>query len=179
MAEKRRNPLGPTGEAVRANVTRLREALNLTYAQLSRKLDEIERPIPALGLRRIEAGDRRVDADDLVALALALDVSPITLLMPQTQRAEDVTPILKHEVPAWMLWSWLGGHASLTRDNGDEDHRRRANVEHRIRAIPPWDYSFRSPDDFVEELTTTVSPSDLVRLMRAVADDMEKSRGDD
>ena len=47
----------------------LRERTNLGYAQLSRKLKEAGRAIPELGLRRIEDGDRRVDVDDLAALA--------------------------------------------------------------------------------------------------------------
>lgn len=83
MAE-RRNPLGPTGETVRANVIALRERKNLTYAQLSRKLKAAGRAIPELGLRRIEDGNRRVDVDDLMALAEALEVWPIALLMPAT-----------------------------------------------------------------------------------------------
>jgi transcriptional regulator with XRE-family HTH domain len=72
---------------VRANLQRLREAQNLGFTKLARILDEeIGRPIPELGLRRIESGDRRVDVDDLMALAAALDVSPATLLMPDDCR---------------------------------------------------------------------------------------------
>jgi hypothetical protein len=40
-------------------------------------------------LRRIEDGDRR-DVDDLMALAGALDASPITLLMPETAKRNDL-----------------------------------------------------------------------------------------
>lgn len=54
----------------------------MVYAELSRKLAEMGREIPPLGLRRIETGERRVDVDDLVALALALDLSPLALLLP-------------------------------------------------------------------------------------------------
>jgi len=52
----------------------------MSYAELSRRLTEQGRPIAALGLRRIEAGERRVDADDLVALASVLEVDPGKML---------------------------------------------------------------------------------------------------
>ena len=63
-------------------VRRFREDRRLGYAELSRELAEIGREIPPLGLRRIETGERRVDADDLVALAFVFDVSPLALLLP-------------------------------------------------------------------------------------------------
>jgi len=110
MAEKR-NPLGPTGDAVRANVERLRQAQNLGYAKLAAVLKETGREIPDLGLRRIESGDRRVDVDDLLALAVALGVSPITLLMPAVHSAEPQDHVEASAVPvpitAEHLWGWL------------------------------------------------------------------------
>jgi transcriptional regulator with XRE-family HTH domain len=116
MAEKR-NPLGPTGETVRANLQRRREAQNLGYTKLARILEEIGRPIPELGLRRIESGDRRVDADDLVALAVALEVSPITLLMPAVIAANDRVTItgVRDELYADQVWSWLTADGPLPR----------------------------------------------------------------
>jgi transcriptional regulator with XRE-family HTH domain len=114
MAEKR-NPLGPTGETVRSNLQRLREAQNLGYTKLARILEEIGRPIPELGLRRIESGDRRVDADDLVALAVALGVSPITLLMPEADKKDSPVTITGEELElhASRVWTWLSGEDTL------------------------------------------------------------------
>jgi hypothetical protein len=71
---------GPFGLAVARNVRRFRG--DHSYAELSRRLKQVGRPIPPLGLRHLEAGSRRVDVDDLVALAIALDVPALTLLMP-------------------------------------------------------------------------------------------------
>ncbi|MGO9100438.1 MAG: helix-turn-helix domain-containing protein [Mycobacterium sp.] len=71
---------GPVGMIVARNVRRLRG--DTSYAELSRRLDELGRPIPPLGLRHLEAGARRIDVDDLVMLALALDVPPMTLVLP-------------------------------------------------------------------------------------------------
>lgn len=100
---------GPTGETVRANIIRLRTERNLSFTELSEKLKDLGRHILPLGLRRIEAGTRRVDADDLVALAVALDVSPITLLMPDTATSGarvEVTGAEK-KLTAEHVWEWL------------------------------------------------------------------------
>jgi transcriptional regulator with XRE-family HTH domain len=63
-----------------ANVKHLRQARGLTYKELAEQLGHAGRPIPVLGLARLERGERRVDVDDLVALARALGVTPHELL---------------------------------------------------------------------------------------------------
>ena len=131
MAEKR-NPLGPTGETLRANVIALRERKNLTYAQLSRKLKAAGRPIPELGLRRIEDGDRRVDVDDLVALAAALEVSPITLLMPSTADADEIAATAVGAVTALRLWQWLAAEMPLAGDTPSDV------FGFILRSVPNW-----------------------------------------
>jgi transcriptional regulator with XRE-family HTH domain len=108
MAGKK-SDLGPTGVSVTHNVRRLRAAHGLTYAELSRRLADMGREIPPLGLRRIESGERRVDADDLVALALALSVSPVTLLMPGSPNGDSGVEVtgLVEPCPAERWWGWL------------------------------------------------------------------------
>jgi len=77
-------------------VKRLREAKRLTFVELSRRLlEEHERHIPTLGLRQIEARRRRVDADDLVALAATFGVSPMDLL---SATEPDDGPVSRSEV---------------------------------------------------------------------------------
>lgn len=63
------------GQRLAHLVAERREAERLTYVDLSKLLAEHGRPIAVLGLRRIERGERRVDADDLVALARVLRFS--------------------------------------------------------------------------------------------------------
>lgn len=70
----RRNPPGQTGERVRVNIAHFREARGMTMLGLSERLKQLGRPIPPLGISRLENGDRRVDVDDLMALAEALDL---------------------------------------------------------------------------------------------------------
>ncbi len=100
-------PLGPTGDAVRKNIAHLRGRMPVT--ELSARLEAVGRRIPPLGIRRIESGERRVDADDLVALALALDVSPATLLMPETDSPEAPVELVSvaEPVDAHSFWNWL------------------------------------------------------------------------
>jgi transcriptional regulator with XRE-family HTH domain len=73
---------GEVGDRVARNLRRLRERRNLTLQALSERLSELGRPILASGLSKIEQGDRRVDVDDLAALANALDTVPSQLLEP-------------------------------------------------------------------------------------------------
>lgn len=103
----KKNPLGPTGDTVRENVLRYRTRLNLGYADLARRLEELGRPIPVLGLSRIERGERRVDVDDLMALAVALGVSPTSLLLPDTTGSGDPVTATGIAGTAADLLGWL------------------------------------------------------------------------
>jgi transcriptional regulator with XRE-family HTH domain len=115
----KKNPLGPTGDTVRQNIKRAREARGLSYAALSRMLAEAGRPIPTLGLSRIEEGQRRVDADDLVALAVALRVNPSALLLPPTVEGDaDLTG--RGTVPAVDAWDWADGNRPLVNPRDDD-----------------------------------------------------------
>lgn len=89
---------------------------DLGYAELARRLKANGRGIPELGLRRIEEGKLRVDADDLAALAFALDVSPITLLMPSTTDADGVVAMSAGTATAQQFWRWLAAETPLTGD---------------------------------------------------------------
>lgn len=125
MADKK-NPLGPTGEHVRSNVARLRGRMQ--YKELSERLAELGRPIPPLGLRRIEAGERRVDADDLMALAVAFGVPPNSLLLPHVDPGEALAATAVGEVDFQELWHWADGimplHGADTETAGQRSERR-------------------------------------------------------
>src|SRR5664280_168285 len=74
--------LGEVGWAVAHNVKALREARGLTQTDVSDRMRAIGRPLLPTGVLKVEQGARRVDVDDLVALALVLDVTPNDLLGP-------------------------------------------------------------------------------------------------
>lgn len=139
---QKRVPLGATGERVAANIKRLRGSLQ--YKELSEKLGKIGRPIPALGLRRIEAGERRVDVDDLVALAVALGVSPLTLLLPADGNSALASPItgVNRNVGHNVQWMWARGDEPLTVPDGREEAER-SRLEFSITAKPTIDSRVR------------------------------------
>ena len=127
-----KRPLGPTGETVRANITRLRAFRRLGYTELSERLKDLDKRISPLGLRRIENGARRVDTDDLFALAVALGVSPTTLLIPNTDHGGEqvaATGITEECTPE-KLWKWL-----RIEDFVDPQVEP---LEFRLAALPEW-----------------------------------------
>ncbi len=123
-----KNPLDTAGKAVAANVKRLIEDQNLTYVDLSERLTKLGRSIPTLGLRKIVAETRRVDADDLVALAAALGVSPVTLLMPWVAADSSVT-VARADFKASVLWEWLIAEWPFP---------GQSLTEFFSKALPPW-----------------------------------------
>lgn len=105
---------GPAAKTVAANLRRLRGARGISTNQLSALLTKIDHPIAQSSISNIEAGRRRVDVDDLVALAAALDVSPVTLLLPASDPGDRV-PIVGKIKAGWEhAWRWMHGETSLT-----------------------------------------------------------------
>lgn len=103
-----RSELGPTAQAVAAAVLRHRERMGWGYARLSRELTKVGRDIPPLGLNRIESGARRVDVDDLTALAVVFGVSPTSLMQPQSADPDQLVQLTgTNMIPAKRAWDWL------------------------------------------------------------------------
>ncbi|HEU0237843.1 MAG TPA: hypothetical protein VFR11_01000 [Micromonosporaceae bacterium] len=109
VAEKK-NPLGPAGELTRQTVRTLRLRRNLQYKQISEALAAVGRPIPTLGLSRLEDGDRRVDVDDLVALSLVFDLPAAGFLLPGSYReGQQIEVAPGHMMRAEDAWRKVGG----------------------------------------------------------------------
>jgi transcriptional regulator with XRE-family HTH domain len=104
------NPVqrGATADTVSANVKRLRRKQNLGLRGLAGKLAEVGRPLTHSAVDQIEQGGRRVDVDDLMALAAALGVSPVTLLMPESTTRDDLVEVTGFPPErAGDVWDWL------------------------------------------------------------------------
>lgn len=108
----------------------------LTYTQVSKRLADGGRSISPLAVRRIEDGERKVDADDLMALALALDVSPTYFLMPGTDGPEDEVSVTGRLEPvdAKKLYDFLHG------EHGIEGRPVRVGewIQHLMATAPLW-----------------------------------------
>jgi len=70
----------------------------MTLSQLSDNLSDAGRPMAGNTVSTIETMARRVDVDDLVAFATALNVSPAALLMPVCEEDDSDDYF---EVEAW------------------------------------------------------------------------------
>ncbi|WP_109750563.1 helix-turn-helix domain-containing protein [Mycolicibacterium fallax] len=120
-------------QAVAENLRRLRHQRRLSVRALSSRTYGFLRPrqldgpppmdepfgIPPNGISEIENGLRRVDVDDLIALAVALDVSPAVLLMPNPELPDENGEGVVYLDPADPLdtkhvWNWLTARDSLT-----------------------------------------------------------------
>lgn len=120
---------GISGAAVARNIAELRGGVSFT--EISRRLEDRSGwSVNAVGIKRIESCDRRVTVDDLVALAVALEVTPMTLLMPPSSSADDVVSATgTGDVHARQLLMWLRGDAPLP------SQRQSATMR---RALPEW-----------------------------------------
>ncbi|MDT5152786.1 MAG: hypothetical protein QOI01_4519 [Mycobacterium sp.] len=111
---------GPTARTVAENIKHLRGLGNMNYTELSEQLQILGRSINAVGVRRTESGERRVTPDDLLAFAVALNVSPASLLMPDLPKVAqgDLVQISGWHVPipAQHVWRWLTGTRPLVGD---------------------------------------------------------------
>jgi transcriptional regulator with XRE-family HTH domain len=127
-------PRGPISVHVVENVKRLRTGRRWSLAELSEEMTRVGRPIRSTGLHRLEQGKRRIDADDLVGLAAALDVSPITLLMPYTAHG-TVKLTESVELDALAAWDWMRGVRPIDLPEEREEAVIRA-VAFQGRALP-------------------------------------------
>ncbi len=111
---------GPSSARVAANVRRLRTEQQISTYELAKLLADAGWPIGAGGITRIEQGERRVDVDDLVALALVFGVSPNVLLMPRSrarlvQLQAEVELAPNSVTNLGNAWGWMTGEKLLPR----------------------------------------------------------------
>lgn len=95
---KRAIEAGDTAKTVASNIRRFRLARGMTMSQLSDNLSDAGRPMTGNMVSAIETMARRVDVDDLVVFATALNVSPAALLMPACEECG---------LDARETWAWL------------------------------------------------------------------------
>ncbi|MFD3849218.1 helix-turn-helix domain-containing protein [Streptomyces microflavus] len=78
--EPTRHPLGDTTRHVGRTVRDLRERQGTSTTVMAQRLTALGRRISQSGVTRLETGQRRIDVDDLVALAAVLGVHAAALL---------------------------------------------------------------------------------------------------
>lgn len=83
--------IGEAGGCVAAAVTAHRQRRGWDQRHLAARVTDAGRPMSVSVLGKVEAGARRVDVDDLVALAVALEVPPAQLLPGADDGADPFT----------------------------------------------------------------------------------------
>ena len=130
---------GQVAQSVATNVKAVRERRGLSQQQLAARLGELGRPMQASAVAKIESGARRVDVDDLAALAVALNVAVARLLVPDCGEEEPVFVVPAFSVPAYSAWDWATGERSLV---GEDDDLQDPVVQERdldfIAERPRW-----------------------------------------
>ncbi|MFD0003548.1 helix-turn-helix domain-containing protein [Streptomyces sp. NPDC127178] len=103
---------GPVGDQVAENLARLRSALRKTTSDLAEHVSQLGVPMTASTITKIETQQRRVTVDELVAFAVALNVSPVTLMLPASD--EGRVPLADGLTANWYdAWTWMHGHGPL------------------------------------------------------------------
>jgi transcriptional regulator with XRE-family HTH domain len=97
-------------------VQHFRKYRRLTHAGVVERLKLLGYSMPRTGLSEIENGGRRVTVDDLMALAVALDVTPNDLLLPLYISQEPVEVTALGSVDPKDLWRWADGVDGLPLD---------------------------------------------------------------
>ena len=135
-------PLAATAQTVARNVHRLRKARGLTVYALAQALRDVGRSISADAVCKIENAARsdakhvrRVDVDDLMALAVVLGVSPSALLLPLVDDPATTVEITgAGTVSANEAWDWMDGRRRLDRPCADLNT---AALEFALHSRPP------------------------------------------
>ncbi|GAA2665477.1 hypothetical protein GCM10010400_27020 [Streptomyces aculeolatus] len=148
--------IGPTGRQTATNIERIRSLLGVSQRELAERLTDLGRPIPSTALSKIERGDRRCDVDDLVAIAIALGVSPATLLLPPVADETTTTVTGAGEVTTADAWDWADGIRPLL---PREDH---SALDHAIRTRPEG----RRTDHLIAKGGDASVPKPLGRLTK-------------
>lgn len=131
--------LGATSWAVAFAIRSERTRQKVSLRDLAKRLPE-DAKLSHATLSEIERGDRRVSVDDLTALAAALNVSPVTFLLPvdpavppPDPHAVDARLTGTPNVPLDVLVDWIRGDAPL-----DPDADAHTTETFRRGALPRW-----------------------------------------
>ncbi|WP_217169617.1 helix-turn-helix domain-containing protein [Streptomyces sp. AC512_CC834] len=112
---------GPTSTQVARNIERVRKARQLKQKDVSDRLRAVGRPMLPTVVSKVERGERRIDVDDLVSFALALNVSPLALLLPPHGASDPYIPLTDTvETTLANAWSWAMGRRALPAAPGEK-----------------------------------------------------------
>ena len=135
---KRAIEIAATGRIAGENLARLRKARRYSVRELAARLTEAGRRSTGSGISKIERGERRMDVDDLVALAAVLDVSPSALLLPPDDNPSGTVEVTgAGKVPADVAWDWMDGKRPLLVNGEWQASMSDERIEYALHSRPP------------------------------------------
>lgn len=109
--------MGPSSLAVAGNLRTIRLGLGLTLQDVADEMTRRLRVMTPSAVSKIERAERRVDVDDLTALAAVLGVTPTDLLLPSGVEVPLLTGLPEglstDDVDAWLLGKTELTHEAL------------------------------------------------------------------
>ncbi|WP_162231751.1 helix-turn-helix domain-containing protein [Leucobacter celer] len=108
----RGNPAGITNTHVANNIRTARQAIGMDLRTLSDGIAATGRKLSPSGISKLEAGDRRVDVDDLTVIAYLLRTTPAALLTPPDEQT-TLTGVPEGYEPE-EIDRWMRGELVLT-----------------------------------------------------------------
>jgi len=108
----RGNPAGITNTHVAQNIRAARQAIGMDLRTMSEGLKAAGRKLSTSGISKLEAGDRRVDVDDLTVIAYLLRTTPAALLTPPDEQT-TLTGVPEGYEPE-EIDRWMRGELVLT-----------------------------------------------------------------
>lgn len=128
-------------QVVADNIRRARTGRGMTTRDLSERLAKVGHPLDQSAISRVEGQRRRVDVEDLVGFALALNTSPSFLLAavgPDPLDMEEDEPLIaltpQVRVGAYFAGEWCRGRLPIHVPSGDEAEGEEPFEPQRIRA---------------------------------------------
>ncbi len=119
---RRKRPARPASAVVAERIRQLRKEKRWTQTDLAEAVTGFGHPMHQTAIAKIEAKQRKVSVEDLLVLALALDVPPPLLFLP-FDRDEDLALTPTTATYPWRVWEWLHGEEPLPSRNTPEWHR--------------------------------------------------------
>lgn len=156
MDEEETGVGGPTNRWVGENVKRLRSSRGWSLAFLGAELESAGIISSRMSLSRLESNGRKVDVDELTALAHVFDVTPLTLLLPRTDSADELVRFTGDRLgynglraaqwneqgiyTARDLWEWGLGLESLKTDDVHGGGKSSVNLwrKWQFQSFPDW-----------------------------------------
>lgn len=164
-------------DVIAHNVAILRKARGMSVRDLSAVMEQVGQKILPSGITAIEQGKRGVGAEDLLALAVALNVNPARLLLPVGDRQEEVALTPAVTVPAGVAWPWVRGEtpiAAVAVASGNPDTTLREMIDDFRRHSEPAFERDRLHDDH----TAVRATRDVLDRVRALLDEREQLKRD-